>query len=237
MGEWLLLTHNYCTNHQCTNIVSNKEKVMKILKIALLTATLSIVGCISWVFAKSPFNEMPEGNYGVDLSHASVVWKVSHLGLSDYVARFADFDANIDFNSSDIEKSVVTASINPMSIQTAYPNAEEKDFNKVLATEKGWFNAGEFASIDFRSTSIKMTGEKTAVMEGELSFLGVTKPVTLDVEFNGAMLRQPFSQKPTMGFSATTNIKRSDWGMTKYVPSIGDNVEVMIEGEFAKNDE
>jgi polyisoprenoid-binding protein YceI len=210
---------------------------MKILKIALLTATLSIVGCISWVFAKSPFNEMPEGNYGVDLSHASVVWKVSHLGLSDYVARFADFDANIDFNSSDIEKSVVTASINPMSIQTAYPNAEEKDFNKVLATEKGWFNAGEFASIDFRSTSIKMTGEKTAVMEGELSFLGVTKPVTLDVEFNGAMLRQPFSQKPTMGFSATTNIKRSDWGMTKYVPSIGDNVEVMIEGEFAKNDE
>ena len=210
---------------------------MKILKVALLTATLSIVGCISWVFAKSPFNEMPEGNYGVDLSHASVVWKVSHLGLSDYVARFADFDANIDFNSSDIEKSVVTASINPMSIQTAYPNAEEKDFNKVLATEKGWFNAGEFASIDFRSTSIKMTGEKTAVMEGELSFLGVTKPVTLDVEFNGAMLRQPFSQKPTMGFSATTNIKRSDWGMTKYVPSIGDNVEVMIEGEFAKNDE
>ncbi|MBF7073894.1 YceI family protein [Glaciecola sp. MH2013] len=210
---------------------------MKALKIILLTTTISLVGCISWVFAKSPFNDMPKGDYAVDLSHASVVWKVSHLGLSDYVARFADFDANIQFDPSNLEKSVVTASINPMSIQTAYPNAEEKDFNMVLATEKGWFNAADYPSIDFRSTSIDMTGEKTAVMQGELTFLGVTKAVSLDVEFNGAMLRQPFSGKPTMGFSATTIIKRSDWGMSKYVPSIGDNVEVMIEGEFAKVDD
>lgn len=178
---------------------------------------------------------MPEGTYTLDLSHASIVWKVSHLGLSDYVARFADFDASIEFDAKNITNSKVIASINPMSIQTAYPNADEKDFDKVLATEKGWFNAGQFASIDFVSTSIEMTGDKTALMTGELSFLGVTKPVSLDVVFNGAMQVQPFSRKPTMGFSATTNIKRSDWGMSKYVPQIGDSVEVMIEGEFAKD--
>jgi polyisoprenoid-binding protein YceI len=210
---------------------------MKFIKVATLAISLSLVGCISWVFAKSPFNDMPEGNYAVDLTHASIVWKVSHLGLSDYVARFADFDANINFDPSDISKSKVTATINPMSIQTAYPKADEKDFDKVLATEKGWFNAGEFATITFSSSSIKMTNDTSAVMTGELSFLGVVKPVELDVTFNGAMLRQPFSGKPTMGFSASTVIKRSEWGMSKYVPSIGDDVEVMIEGEFVKSDD
>ena len=106
------------------------------------------------MFAKSAFNDMPAGEYKVDLSHASIVWKVSHLGLSNYVARFTEFDAAIDYNSNDIEKSQVTVSINPMSIQTAYPNAAKKDFNTVLATEKGWFNAKNFASINFASTSI-----------------------------------------------------------------------------------
>lgn len=205
-------------------------------KIILLCA-LSLAGCVSWVFAKSPFNNMPNGQYQVDLSHASIVWKVSHLGLSNYVARFADFDANIDFDANDISNSKVTASINPMSIQTAYPNAEQKDFDKALATENGWFNAGEFAEITFNSTSIEMVGENTAIMVGDLTFLGVTKPVTLDVVFNGAMQRQPFSGKPTLGFSATTTLSRSAWGMSKYVPQVGDSVSVMIEGEFAKTND
>jgi polyisoprenoid-binding protein YceI len=82
-----------------------------------------------------------------------------------------------------------------------------------------------------------MTTEKTAVMKGNLTFLGVTKEVSLDVVFNGAMTTQPFSRKPTMGFSATTNIIRSEFGMNKYVPSIGDQVEIMIEGEFAHSGE
>ena len=82
-----------------------------------------------------------------------------------------------------------------------------------------------------------MTGGTTAIMLGNLSFLGVTKPVSLNVTFNGAMQRQPLTGKPTMGFSATTTIKRTDWGMTIYAPNIGDEVSVMIEGEFTKVDD
>jgi polyisoprenoid-binding protein YceI len=206
------------------------------LKIAIFAFILSIVTCIASAVAKNTFTEMPAGEYAVDLTHASVVWKVSHLGLSSYVARFADFDANINYTPSDITKSKVTAAINPLSIQTAYPNAEQKDFDKILATDKDWFNAIEFVSIDFTSTSIAMTGERTAIMQGNLTFLGISKAVSLKVVFNGAMLRQPFSGKPTMGFSATTTIKRTDWGMGKYTPSIGDEVDVMIEGEFVKTE-
>jgi polyisoprenoid-binding protein YceI len=210
---------------------------MKLLKIGVVVFVLSLTSCVSWVFAKSAFNDMPAGEYKVDLSHASIVWKVSHLGLSNYVARFTEFDVAIDYKANDIEKSQVTATINPMSIQTAYPNAAEKDFDNVLATEKGWFNAESFTSINFVSTSIDMTTEKNAVMKGNLTFLGVTKAVSLDVVFNGAMTKQPFTGKPTMGFSATTNIARSDFGMSKYVPNIGDNVEIMIEGEFTHSGE
>jgi polyisoprenoid-binding protein YceI len=195
-----------------------------------------MAGCVSWVFAKSPFNDMPAGKYTVDLTHASIVWKVSHLGLSNYVARFADFDASIQYNPNDVEASRVVASINPMSIQTAYPKASEKDFDNTLATDSAWFNAGKYATIDFTSTAIDMTGKNTAIMTGDLMFLGVSREVILDVTFNGAMSRQPFTGNPTMGFSAKTTIKRSEWGMTKFVPSIGDDVDVMIEGEFAKLD-
>jgi polyisoprenoid-binding protein YceI len=210
---------------------------MKLVNISVVIFVLALTSCVSWVFAKSAFNDMPAGEYKVDLSHASIVWKVSHLGLSNYVARFTEFDAAIDYNANNIEKSQVTASINPMSIQTAYPNAAEKDFNNVLATEKGWFNATSFSSINFASTSIDMTSETTAMMKGNLTFLGVTKEISLDVLFNGAMTKQPFTGKPTMGFSATTNIVRSEFGMSKYVPSIGDNVDVMIEGEFTHSSE
>jgi polyisoprenoid-binding protein YceI len=210
---------------------------MKLVKISVVIFILFLTSSVSGVFAKSAFNDMPAGEYKVDLSHASIVWKVSHLGLSNYVARFTEFDAAIDYNASDIEKSQVTVSINPMSIQTAYPNAAEKDFDSVLATEKSWFNASTYSSINFVSTSIDMTTENTAVMKGNLTFLGVTKDVLLDVVFNGAMIKQPFSGKPTMGFSATTSIERSEFGMSKYVPSIGNNVEIMIEGEFVHSGE
>jgi polyisoprenoid-binding protein YceI len=209
---------------------------LKLVKITAVVFILALSSCVSWVFAKSTFNDMPTGEYKVDLSHASIVWKVSHLGLSNYVARFTEFDSVINYDASDITKSQVTASINPMSIQTAYPNAAEKDFNNILATEKDWFNAKTFASINFASTSIVMSTEKTAVMKGNLSFLGITKSISLDVVLNGAMTKQPFTGKPTLGFSATTNIVRSEFGMGKYVPSIGDNVEILIEGEFIHSD-
>ncbi len=208
-----------------------------IRSVALLISIAFTASCISWVFAKSPFNDLPDGTYTLDLAHASIVWKVSHLGLSNYVARFANFDAQIEYNANNVQSSKVYASIDPMSIQTAYPNAEEKDFDNILATDKSWFNAGVFPTIEFVSTDIKMLSENTATMKGNLTFLGITKDVELAVTFNGAMKVQPFTRKPTMGFSATTTIMRSEFGMTKYVPNIGDRVDVMIEGEFFKTDD
>lgn len=207
---------------------------MKKQMLALATAAvLSLTSINPLVAGTTDYKEMPAGKYEIDDTHASLTWKVSHLGLSNYTARFTDIDATIEFDPKAPENSKVTASINPTSLETDYPYPEEKDFDKKLIEDKDWFNASKFPKITFTSTGIERTGDNTGVMKGELNFLGVSKPLSLDVTFNGAMKKQPFSGKPTLGFSANGRLKRSDWGMGTYVPNIGDDVELIIEAEFA----
>lgn len=177
---------------------------------------------------------LPAGVYTVDKKHASLTWKVSHAGLSNYTARFKAFDAQIDYDPKDVTKSTVTATIDPNAIETDFVPTADKDFNKELATGDKWFNAGAHPSITFTSTKVEKTGDHTGKLHGDLTLLGVTRPVVLDVTYNGGFAEQPFSKLPTLGFSATGRIKRSDWGLSTYVPIIGDEVEILIEAEFAK---
>lgn len=182
------------------------------------------------------YKDMPAGVYNVDAKHASLTWKVSHAGLSNYTARFKSFDADITFDPASIEKSSVKATIDPASLETDFVPTEDRDFNKELRTDEKWFNAGKFPQITFTSKKIELTGDNTGKIHGDLTLLGVTKPVVLDAVLNGAYLVQPFNKKPTLGFTATTIITRSEWGLSTYAPLIGDKVEIIIDAEFNKND-
>ena len=177
---------------------------------------------------------LPAGIYVSDETHTSVTFKVNHMGLSNYTARFAKADAELNFDPADPTKSSVKASVDPLSIRTDYPHAEQKDFDKELSSSADWFNAEKFPSISLASTRIEKTGENTGKMYADLTFLGVTKPVTLDVTFNGAYAEHPMTKAPAMGFSATGTIKRSDFGLDQHIPMIGDEVSVLIEIEFKK---
>jgi len=179
---------------------------------------------------------LPAGIYVSDETHTSVTFKVNHMGMSKYTARFAKAEAELNFDPADPTKSSVKASVDPASVRTDYPHVQEKDFDKKLAQDAEWFNAGKFPTITFASTRIEKTGETTGKMHGDLTFLGVTKPVTFDMTFNGAYAEHPMAKIPAMGFSATTQIKRSDFGFSTYVPMIGDEVDLMIEIEFKKKD-
>jgi polyisoprenoid-binding protein YceI len=179
--------------------------------------------------------EMPEGLYTLDETHASLTWKVSHMGLSNYTARFTDFDAELDFNPKAPAESSLTVTIDPTSLKTDYPYPEKKDFDAKLTKGEDWFNSEKFPKITYTSTKITQTSPNTGTITGDLTFLGVTKPLVLQVKFNDAMAMQPFSKKPTLGFSATGTLSRSEWGMDTYVPNIGDEVELLIEAEFAKS--
>ncbi|MCH9807571.1 MAG: YceI family protein [Alphaproteobacteria bacterium] len=179
--------------------------------------------------------DVPAGTYKVDPTHASLTWKVSHIGLSNYTARFTKMTADLTFDPAKLDQSKVSVTVDPKSIRTDYPFADKKDFDKNLSTGEEWFNAGKHPEITFVSTKVEMTGPATAKVTGDLTLLGVTKPVVLDVKLNKAMKEQPFAKKPALGFSGTATIKRSDFGMTKYVPMIGDEVQLLIEAEFLKS--
>ena len=202
------------------------------MKFILFTLALMMMPFASFAQEGTRLSGMPSGLYKLDKTHASLIWKVSHLGLSDYTARFTNFDVDLMLDAQDPVRSRVKATIDPTSIKTDYPNIEKKDFDAQLVNDAGWFNATQFPAITFTSTKVEKTGDSTGQITGNLGFLGVTKPITLDVTFNKALGNHPFANKPAIGFSATGSLKRSDFGMNTYIPQIGDEVEFMIEAEF-----
>lgn len=192
--------------------------------------------CVLGAFAaqaQDKFSDMPAGEFLMDLSHTSLIWRVNHAGLSMYTARFTEMSGTLDLVPDDPAASSVSIKIDPMSAETDFP-LEYTDWNATLRTGPDFFQAGEFPSITFVSDSIEVTGENTAIMTGTVELLGVKKIVPLDVTFNGAMAENPFTKKPTIGFSARGELQRSAFGMDAFIPFIGDTVELQIEVEFAK---
>lgn len=179
--------------------------------------------------------DVPAGDYTLDKSHASLEFKVSHLGFSRYTARFADFDAKLKFDPANPSASSVEATIDPRSLTLPSPPAGFKD----ELTGKDWLDAGQYPAITFRSTKVEVTGANTAKVTGDFTLHGVTKPVVLDVTFNGGYAGHPMDPHARIGFSAHGVFKRSEFGIGYGVPAPGttmgvsDEVEVSIEAEFS----
>ena len=172
-------------------------------------------------------NAAPAGNYKLDPTHASVTWSLSHAGLSNYTARFDGISGALNFNPDIPQESSVDIRIDPKSVSTGLPKFDEE-----IATSGNYFDADNFPEIRFVSTNIKLTGEASGLITGDLTVKGVIKPVTLDVTFNGA--GKSFGNPgKTLGFSATTSFLRSDYNMGHLVSfGIGDEVSLRIETEF-----
>lgn len=182
----------------------------------------------------------PAGEYVSDPTHASITWKLQHLGLADYVAKFRTFDATVTLDPANIANSKVVATIKPSDVAANYagdykaghPGSRFANWEDDLANSTNFLNAAEFPEITFASTAVEVTGERTANVTGDLTLLGVTNPVTLAVEFAGETDSHPFTKAPALGFSATGTFKRSDFGSTYLSGMIGDEITVLIEGDF-----
>lgn len=173
--------------------------------------------------------DMPGGKYTLDKSHANIIFSINHLGFSYYKGRFNDFDATLFYDAKDASKSAVKVTVDIASIDTNNSELEGK-----LKSDK-FFDAAKFPVATFTSTKFVKTSEKTGKLTGDLSLHGVTRPVTLDVTLQGVG-ENPYSKKSTLGFSGTTTIKRSEFGVTEYVPYVGDDVTLTIDAEFGKAD-
>ncbi len=197
-----------------------------------LTAALAFLAIAAApVAAQGAPIDAPAGEYVLDKTHASVTWRVKHLGMSNYTARFATFDSVLVLDPKNPTKSTVSVTIDPRSVKTDFPFPEKEDFDKVIAEK--FLLAGEHPTITFQSSGLKATGPKTGKLTGNLTLMGVTKPVTLDVTLNGAMTH-PFRKIPVIGFSATGNFKRSDFGSAVLQGPVGDEIQLQIEAEFFK---
>lgn len=167
--------------------------------------------------------------YTLEKPHSQILFFVNHLGFSHSSGRFLDFDGKIEFNRSEPAKSSVDVAIKTDSVEM-----NDEKWNEHLKGDD-FFKVASFPAMTFKSTGIEITGEDTGLITGDLTMLGVTKPVTLDVKFNKAG-KHPFGEQYAAGFSATADIKRSEFGMNYGLPAVGDNVEIRIEVEAIREE-
>lgn len=193
-----------------------------------LAAALALVVAGSAIAQSDPSTDpaaAPAGTYTLDKRHASLTLKVSHLGLSYDTMRFDGLDGSYVYDPAHPEATKLQVRIDPRSI-----DAGDEALNRQIADQ--FFEAGKFPEIRYVSTAVRSSGEGRGVVVGDLTFHGVTKPVTLDVVFNGVAPGASHEQR--MGFSATGVVRRSDFGLTRDLPAVGDEVSLLIEVEFTK---
>ena len=181
--------------------------------------------------------DAPAGVYVMDMTHTSVNFRLSHLGLSHYTARFTKADGQLTFDPAKPDAQSVSVTIDAGSLQTNYPDAARLDFDSLI--EKEFLGAAQFPTITFKSTRVALTGPKTATLTGDLTLHGVTRPVALQATFNGGYKPNSFDPMGArVGFSAKGTFRRSDFGIAYGLPApgttmgVGDEVEVTIETEF-----
>jgi len=169
--------------------------------------------------------DAPAGAYVLDRSHASLTAKVSHMGLSFYTMRFDRFDARYDYDPGKPEASQIQVTIDADSLDVG-----EAAIGKQFARQ--FLGADRFPQATFTSAGVQQTGPGHGLLPGQLTLNGVTRPVTLDVTFNGTSPAFLGLGGHRMGFSATADVKRSDFGLTSWESLVGDDVRLLIEAEF-----
>ena len=168
--------------------------------------------------------------FEIDPAHTNVVFIVEHLGYSNMIGDFNDIKGTFVFDQDDVTNSKVDLVINAASIDTDHEARDEH------LRSPDFLNVEEFPEITFVSTSVEQTGDNTGKITGDLTVLGESRPVTLDVTFN-SMAPHPipsYNGVIVAGFSARAQVNRIEHGMTYAQGGIGDVLDLIIEVEGHK---
>jgi len=180
--------------------------------------------------------DVPAGEYKMDHAHSTLIFRLSHMGFSHYTSRFRHFDAKLQFDPRNLTATQLTATIDPRSIETDYPDPKY-NFNEELAGEH-FLDAAQFPQITFRTTQVEDLGNQAMRVHGELTLHGVTRPIVLEATYNGGYSGHPMDPQARVGFSAQGTLRRSDFGIAGGIPGVGSNmgvgdqVAIVIESEF-----
>jgi polyisoprenoid-binding protein YceI len=146
------------------------------------------------------------GTYEIDPAHSTIGFTVRHAMVTNVKGSFKDFSGTLHLDGTDPSRSTASLDVTMDSIDTG--NADRDGHLR----SADFFKTDEFPTMTFRSTKAEVLGDDAYRITGDLSILGTTRPITIDVEFNGAA-RDPFGNE-RVGFEGKAEIKRSDWGLT-----------------------
>ncbi|MGI9204593.1 MAG: YceI family protein [Woeseiaceae bacterium] len=195
-----------------------KYAIRSLAKAVIITLALSLS-------AHAELSDMPSGAYALDKSHGYITFSYNHLGFSTPHVGFRNFDVELDLDSANIENSNVTVLIDATSI-----DSRVEEFNGHLSGDN-FFDTANHPEITFVSTEIKSTGDDTFDIIGDLTIRGTT----LQAVLNATLLKaanHPMRKVPTIGATARTAVNRSDFGMTRGLPMISDEVTIDISVEL-----
>jgi polyisoprenoid-binding protein YceI len=163
--------------------------------------------------------------YTLDPNHTQVQFIWNHYGFTDLTGQFGKIEGTLEFDAADPTKASVDATIAIGSV-----DSNVKKLDGVLASGD-YFDAAKFPTATFKSTRVEKgaTPDRLKVT-GDLTIRGITKPLTLDVTVT-KVGEQPLRKAPAAGFDATATLKRSDFGLTKYLPNVADEVKIHVVTE------
>jgi polyisoprenoid-binding protein YceI len=159
--------------------------------------------------------------YTIDPTHTQVSFTYSHFGFSNPTGRLEQITGELDLDAADLTRSSVSVTMPLAGLHTGVAKLDEH-----LKTPD-FFDAAKFPDVVFKSTKVTKTGAKTLDIAGELTAHGVTRPVILHARINKIGENKMIGSK-SAGFDADTTLKRSDFGMDKYVPMVSDAVHIHI---------
>jgi polyisoprenoid-binding protein YceI len=170
------------------------------------------------------YKQATAGTYALDPDHASVIARVSHLGYSYSIFRFERLGATLGWDPANTAAGSLSA-----KVETASITSNVKGFGDQLAGDE-FLKSKAFPEATFTSTAFRQTSARGGKVEGQLSLMGKTHPVTFDVELVGA--GKGFAGQPRMGMNAHTSINPVDFGLP---PLLGDAIEIVVDAEFQRN--
>jgi polyisoprenoid-binding protein YceI len=211
--------------------------VVSALRVPLLLLLLAVAPCVGLAQSNPPtglpagvymgepdYKQATAGTYALDPDHASVVARVSHLGYSYSIFRFDRLSATLTWDPANTAGGALSA-----TVETASITSNVKGFAEQLAGDE-FLKSKAFPHATFVSTAFHQTSARAGKVDGQLSLMGKTRPVTFDVELVGA--GKGFAGQPRMGMNARTRINPVDFGLP---PLLGDAIEIVVDGEFQRN--
>ena len=162
--------------------------------------------------------------YKLDPGHTMVLFSWNHFGYSNPTANLGQVDGTLVYDEKDPSKATVEATLPLAGLDTFVPKLDEH------LKSADFLDAAKYPNVTFKSTKVTPAGKGKLKVVGDLTVHGVTKPVTLDVTLN-KVGPHPMMKVQTVGFDATTTIKRSDFGVGAYVPNVSDEIKIRITTE------